>query len=114
MPGCCRVGLRGVDPLPTAYTLNLEDFHEPGDLVTADIDAGTFRGFPELPRSIHGVVRLPEFKELRRYLCIPNLPSRRCPAVRSVIRGRGHLQHTADALDPEPTSSNYIVFVPVD
>src|SRR5690606_17232848 len=74
MPRHSRVRLRSFHALVPAHALNPEGFHEPGDLITADIDARTLRGFPELPHAIDGVVRFPELEQPWRDLRIPNLP----------------------------------------
>lgn len=109
-----RVGLRGLHALLAAHALNLEHFHEPGNLISPNTNACASRRFPELTNPINGVVRVPEFKKLRHDLSVSSLPSRLWPAVRGVIRGWGHLQYTADELDPKTTASNNVVLVRVD
>lgn len=91
------------------HALNLKDFHQHCHLVTADIDASTLRSFPELTHPIDEVGRRPDFKELRRYLYIPHLLHLDRHTIRCAIRGRGHLQHSADALEAVPAVSNHII-----
>ena len=114
MPRHLRIRLRGLEPFLAPHPFNLKDLHQPCDLVAADLDAGPLGCFPEHTHTIDRVVRFPDFKELRRYLRIPSLPGRGWPAGRDVIRGRGHLQYFADALDPEATTGGDAVLVRVD
>ena len=58
----CATGRAGwcATPLAAAHALDAGLAHQPGDLITADLMAGTPRCFPELVGSVDAVVRHPD------------------------------------------------------
>ena len=105
-----RVLTRGehLAPLP-ADPLDLLGFHESGDLITANVMAGTLHGgLPELVGAIkpwnwlttHNTISTCIISASRTALA----DGASCPALGGVVAARSDLQRTADRLDL-PSSS---------
>jgi len=85
--------------------------HQPGDLVTADVQAGAAGGTPELAGSVDAVVVLAQRDQLRDQCGVAARSGRGRPGLGRVVGARGHLQDPADGLDPEPASFDHVVAV---
>lgn len=55
-----RVGLGGPDAFAAPHTLDADNPHQPGHLVSADVVAGPTGGFPQLSGPVDAVVVLPQ------------------------------------------------------
>src|ERR1019366_4951216 len=88
--------------------------HEPGHLVTTDVEVGSAGGLPELAPAIDRVVVFPELGQRGAQLGVAQCPVRRRPGLGGVIGGGGELQLRADRLDPPSTPTSPVVPVGVD
>src|SRR5206468_4795886 len=95
---------RGPDALGAQRALDTGLAHQPGGLVTTDIDPGTPGGLPQLPGAIDLVVLLPQLNEARNELSITPGTQRRRPINSGVVAARSHLQHLTDGLNSEPAT----------
>ena len=95
----CRSGIRpgGAYPLLALDTPYIQPTHQAGDLVAA----GSPGRDPQLARPIDAVVGLPQDQQQRHHLRVAHRTRRRRAALGRPIRGGGHLQRSADGLDPE-------------
>ena len=88
--------------------------HEPGDLVTTDVEPCAAGRLGQFASAIDGVVLLPQGLERRCQFGVTQGPGRRRPALGVVVGGGGDLQHSADRLDPPSTPTGRKVPVGVD
>jgi len=79
--------------------LDAEDPHQPGDLVTADVDAGAHRGGVQLAAPIDGVVGHEQAQQQWRQHRVGDGPGRRRPGLGRPIRRRGDLQRADGGRD---------------
>jgi hypothetical protein len=66
MPGRVLVGTGGADLLRPVHALDAELAHQTGNLVTADVLAGTLGGLPRLAGAVHPVVGDPQRQQQRQ------------------------------------------------
>jgi hypothetical protein len=55
----------GADPLRTVDATDMKLAHQPGDLITTDIEASPTGCLPQLPRAIHPEIIPPQLKQHR-------------------------------------------------
>ncbi len=101
-PGHGRPDPAGGEHLPTAtHTTQTVVAHESGDLITADVLAGSTHRFPHLARPVDAVVRVEQHLDHRCQHDITRRTRRRRSGLGRVVRARSDLQHRADRLDTE-------------
>src|SRR5206468_2023110 len=96
VPAGAGVPARGPHPLRAQRAPDTGLAHQPGALVTADIDPGTPGGLPQLPGAIDLVVLLPQLNQPPNQLSITPGTQRRPPVTSRVVAARSHLQHLTD------------------
>src|SRR5450755_1762557 len=114
MPAGAAVPMRGPDALATQRALDPGLTHQPGSLVTANVDPGAPGGLPQLPRPIDLIVGLPQLHQPQTKLSVAHSAPGRRPVPSGVVGARSHLQHLTDGLDSEPSCVHNVVLVGVD